>query len=120
MSVLVKNMKMPKNCEECPLGEYEDSEWFCCSLMDMAYRHMTQCDRLDDCPLVELPEKHGDLIDRDALKLEHGMKDDCADCDKELRGKSRSCEFDREYTMMDFCGWLDDAHIVIEAEGVKE
>ena len=49
------------------------------------------------------------LIDADALKDMHGMKDDCADCDKELRGKSRSCEFDRVYTLMDFCGWLDDA-----------
>ena len=49
------------------------------------------------------------LIDADALKAEHGMKDDCADCDRELRGKSRSCEFDRIYTLMDFCGWLDDA-----------
>ena len=49
------------------------------------------------------------LIDADALKVAHGMKDDCADCDKELRGKSRSCEFDRIYSLMDFCGWLDDA-----------
>lgn len=49
------------------------------------------------------------LIDADALKVAHGMKDDCADCDRELRGKSRSCEFDRIYSLMDFCGWLDDA-----------
>lgn len=49
------------------------------------------------------------LIDADALKAEHGMKDDCADCDREFRGKSRSCEFDRIYTLMDFCGWIDDA-----------
>lgn len=48
-------------------------------------------------------------IDADALKEIHGMKNDCADCDKELRGKSRSCEFERLYTLMDFCGWLDDA-----------
>lgn len=49
------------------------------------------------------------LIDADALKADYGMKDDCADCDKELRGKSKACEFDRVYTKMDFCGWLDDA-----------
>ena len=49
------------------------------------------------------------LIDVDTLKEAHGMKNDCADCDKELRGKSRSCEFERLYTLMDFCGWLDDA-----------
>lgn len=54
----------------------------------------------------------GRLIDADALKADYGMKDDCADCDKELRGKSKACEFDRVYTKMDFCGWLDDAPTV--------
>ena len=67
MSVLIKGMKMPMNCDECPLGEYEDCEWFACSPINMAYRHIAQCDRLDDCPLVELPEHHGRLIDADAL-----------------------------------------------------
>lgn len=52
------------------------------------------------------------LIDADALKETLGMKDDCADCDKELRGKSKACEFDRAYTKMDFCGWIDDAPTV--------
>lgn len=52
------------------------------------------------------------LIDVDAFKADYGMKDDCADCDKELRGKSKACEFDRVYTKMDFCGWLDDAPTV--------
>ena len=52
------------------------------------------------------------LIDADALKETLGMKDDCADCDKELRGKSKACEFDRVYTKMDFCGWIDDAPTV--------
>ena len=54
----------------------------------------------------------GRLIDADVLKADYGMKDDCADCDKELRGKSKACEFDRVYTKMDFCGWLDDAPTV--------
>lgn len=54
----------------------------------------------------------GRLIDVDALKADYGMKDDCADCDKELRGKSIKCEFDRFYSKMDFCGWLDDAPTV--------
>lgn len=49
------------------------------------------------------------LIDADALKADYGMKDDCADCEKELQGKVRSCEYDRTYSKMDFCGWIDDA-----------
>ena len=60
----------------------------------------------------------GRLIDADKFKADYGMKDDCADCDKELRGKSKACEFDRVYTKMDFCGWLDDAPTV-DAVSVK-
>lgn len=56
------------------------------------------------------------LIDADVLKANHGMKDDCADCDKELRGKSKSCEFDRNYALMDFCGWIDDAPTIEQCE----
>jgi len=48
------------------------------------------------------------LIDADDLKQLHGMKDDCADCEKEIKGKVKSCEYDRVYTLMDFCGWIDD------------
>ena len=113
MSVLIKDMKMPMNCDECPLGEYEDSEWFSCSLMNMAYRHMAQCDRLDDCPLVEIKTPHGDLIDRNALKKDYRMGNDCERCETDWK----SCEYDRIYSKMDFCGWLDDAPVVIEAEG---
>ena len=54
----------------------------------------------------------GRLIDADEFKAVNGTKDDCADCDKELRGKSKACEFDRVYTKMDFCGWIDDAPTV--------
>lgn len=52
------------------------------------------------------------LIDADALKTVHGMGDDCAECDKEERKKSTKCEYDRNFTKMDFCGWLEDAPTV--------
>lgn len=47
MSVLIKGMKKPDNCEVCPYA-------FC---------------HLDtrNCPIVEI-QNHGDLIDRDELK----------------------------------------------------
>ena len=61
----------------------------------------------------------GRLIDVDKFKANYGMKDDCADCDKELRGKSKACEFDRVYTKMDFCGWLDDAPTVDAVKVVR-
>ena len=48
------------------------------------------------------------LIDVDALRADYGMADDCKDCETGYR----SCEYDRIYSKMDFCGWLDDAPTV--------
>jgi len=45
------------------------------------------------------------------------MKNDCAECEKELQGSSRACEYDRIYSKMDFCQWIDNAETVIEPEG---
>lgn len=113
MSVLVKNMEMPKNCEECPLGEYEDSEWFACSLMNMAYRHIAQCDRLDDCPLIELPEKHGRLVDVDELSKK--MYHDAFESDTDLQKWDSGCWI--RYKM--FENNRDNTPTVIEAEGER-
>lgn len=46
-----------------------------------------------------------DLIDRQALKAAHGLGTDCADCKRD----ARSCQYDRDFSRMDFCEWLDDA-----------
>ena len=48
------------------------------------------------------------LIDADVLKADYGMADDCKDCKTEWK----SCQYDRDYSKMDFCGWLDDAETV--------
>lgn len=45
------------------------------------------------------------LIDVDALRADYGMAEDCKKC----KTGYRSCEYDRIYSKMDFCGWLDDA-----------
>lgn len=50
----------------------------------------------------------GRLIDVDALKVDYGMAEDCKDC----KTGYRSCDFDRNYSKMDFCGWLDEAPTV--------
>jgi len=53
MSILIKDMKMPKNCAQC--------------LLKASCIHRIYMDeRPSDCPLIELP-KHGRLIDGDAL-----------------------------------------------------
>lgn len=50
----------------------------------------------------------GRLIDVDALRADYGMAEDCKDC----KTGYRSCEYDRIYSKMDFCGWIDDAPTV--------
>lgn len=109
MSVLIKGMEMPEDCFSCPLKE----EGFC--NITNAYAGQIY-ERNSDCPLVEVPTPHGRLVDVDAFKADYGMKDDCADCEKECQGKTRACEYDRIYSKMDFCSWLDVADVVIEAE----
>jgi len=62
MSILIKGMEMPKNCEECPLSLYQHSPcWKNGGVMDWE-------NRPNWCPLISIPP-HGRLIDRDALTL---------------------------------------------------
>ena len=61
MSVIVKGMEMPKTGWGCPLNSYG----ICTAkheILDNCYEELP-----DWCPLRPLPEKHGDLIDRNAL-----------------------------------------------------
>ena len=62
MSVIVKNMEMPKNCQECAL--YIEGACYAKGYRD--YRSIMDTAKPDDCPLVELPP-HGRLIDADKL-----------------------------------------------------
>ena len=60
MSVIVKGMDMPKNCQECDL--YIEGACYAKGCRD--YRSIMDTAKPDDCPLVELPP-HGRLIDVD-------------------------------------------------------
>ena len=69
MSILIKGMEMP-NCYNCTL-ESICSRW---AKHDVEWQKQN---RDEDCPLVELPAKHGRLIDADALlKLIENPDDD--------------------------------------------
>ena len=114
MSILIQGMEMPKNCKSCPL-RYSSIGYAWCDITGESLA--LEIDMRDDtCPLIELPP-HGRLGDLDKLKADHSMKNDCAECEKELQGSSRACEYDRIYSKMDFCEWIDNAVTVIEAEG---
>ena len=67
MGIYIKGMKMPEKCGSCDLFHVE-SPMHCTVVkghktVDAPYG----MPRPDWCPLVEVPEQHGDLIDRDAL-----------------------------------------------------
>lgn len=64
MSVLIRGMKMPESCFTCVAGyggfcsvAPPESDGVC----------PPRCERPDWCPLVELPLKHGRLVDADSL-----------------------------------------------------
>jgi hypothetical protein len=76
MSVLIKGMYMPRMCAECAfMGGLicPDNVYTCdCPVADdVCGVNITQAVDEDcrhpDCPLVEVTEKHGDLIDREKL-----------------------------------------------------
>ena len=62
MSVLIKGMKIPTARGLCPFNDY------CyCMAKNLYVDGSATHGRASFCPLVELPEKHGRLIDADAL-----------------------------------------------------
>lgn len=60
--IVIRGMEMPKNCYSCPLADLEDFE---CNLIDRAFiSYDMRCDkRLEDCPLVPLPEPQKEAQD---------------------------------------------------------
>lgn len=64
MSVLIKTIKMPKNCGECQFCHTEDFTTWCCitSREDIFYDAIPKW-----CPLTEVPGPHGDLVDHSEI-----------------------------------------------------
>ena len=110
--------EIPNRCGRCPCFHAEHPMYCQAVKADKNKRIYAPYGegRPDWCPLIEVPTPHGRLIDADKFKADHSMKNDCAECEKELQGSSRSCEYDRIYSKMDFCEWIDNAPTVIEAE----
>lgn len=74
MSVLIKDMEIPKTCAECPCCSvfpndgYEDIEYFCNALDHAPVIYGINSGRLDDCPLTEVPTPQNGLIDVDEIE----------------------------------------------------
>lgn len=68
MSVVVKGMEMPTNCLQCSFVRIVSDHHYCgcnanCMLGEYVGEHLEGVGRHEGCPLVELPEKHGRLIE---------------------------------------------------------
>lgn len=102
MSVLIKCMKMPENCIECISSDLRTA--IKCTEWTEISAGRRENERAWSCPLVDLG-KHGDLIDAGSLKEEFPK-----DTDWEYPVNTN------EYV----CEMIDNAPIVIEAEGAEE
>lgn len=72
MSVVIKGMKMPKGCLECQFKDIGMSTMTQCLLVEDGWVEYANngFGIPDACPLVDLPEKHGRLIDCNSLEKE--------------------------------------------------
>lgn len=80
MSVIVKGMEMPQNCDKCKFQS--DSRLYCDAMPYNFCGNTNDIERPDWCPLIELPP-HGRLGDLDKLMtefmdsdLDHLQRDD--------------------------------------------
>lgn len=62
MGIYIRKMDMPLNCTRCACSD--DGSRYCRA----ANEYLPMLGKPKFCPLVEIKEPHGDLIDRDDLK----------------------------------------------------
>ena len=84
MGVYIKGMEMPKVCGECKMHFLSGDGYVCCLItdrvpkrvgkfadsktdLDFRWSSIMQVERPKWCPLIEVPEPHGDLIDREKI-----------------------------------------------------
>ena len=80
MSILIKGMKMPKNCDKCILSS---SMAMRCDATKKSLVTDTYPKRPSWCPLVKAPESHGRLIDADEFEDELYEHEFSNWCDKD-------------------------------------
>ena len=119
MSVLIKGMEMPSECRNCRMMVYHENtgKTWCTpadAILAEEFKPVPFDYRPHFCPLVELPEKHGDLIDKDEAMKRWGL-------DKATKYGNETAEqqhFSYSTMMMyEIVDILDDAPVIIEAEG---
>jgi len=109
MSVVVKGLSIPNDCRECPLSLYGGRF---CRVTTMDVLKKAPIIKPDWCPLVELPAKHGDLIDVKELEkavLKWMPPDPCGIEEREYPFETDICAS----LMME----IEEQPTILEAEG---
>lgn len=60
MAIYIKGVELPANCLACPFTEKDDRMGTICYFTNIVALNIS---RQEDCPLTEIPEPHGRLID---------------------------------------------------------
>lgn len=111
MSVIIKGATMPGTCVDCPLFRESAYGFDLCKGKGIGFvaedAKWLDATRPDWCPLVELPEKHGRLIETNSLK-------------EQLEYYIREAGWDAKTNRV--LGWVKDEFIdseptIVEAEG---
>ena len=69
MGVYINNMPMPRVCKECfALDDRYDYPTCKITSMSAGYTYNIREKRMQHCPMTEVQDVHGDLIDRDELR----------------------------------------------------
>lgn len=104
MSILIKGQELPTSCGDCMKLFLTEGRNKCPFLWrDFSGNNEYQNKRrMPDCPLVEVPEPHGRLIDADAYILDNVRIIDC--------------DIDHPNYQVTLREVIDDAPTVIEAE----
>jgi len=77
MSVLIKGIDAPHDCYDCDFAYTLDGDWHCSLLHDGRVESLID-KRADDCPMIEIPSGHGDLIDRSKIAFDYWSVDNYA------------------------------------------
>ena len=109
MSVLIKGMEMPKNCNACRFAGYGGVKCELNVCMFTGHNQPTLSpSRLATCPLIEIPP-HGRLIDADALDKK------CEEI-RSFEWNNKAVPYSWAYAYESFQYDIKDAPTIIEAE----
>lgn len=110
MSIIIKDVETPEDCLHCLFKHIGTGTGLTQCVLVAGWVRMKDEGRPDACPIVEIPEKHGRLIDADEKRLRITLK----------------CIREGEYQIYKGGAWgfaakaetaIDDAPTVFEAEG---